>query len=576
MHRSCNTRPISARAGLGAALGLAGAVILAAAPVAAELPRRGPDIAGASNMSQGRQKGMLSLADRLGIRDYRDGFDWNRAEPAAGSYVFDNIRTTYPADLEKVGAVASVNLNWGNGNYDGGDTPHSPEAIAAFGRFAGELVERFDAIEAIEIGNEFNGRNFVRGPLREMKPLQRARAYVPLLEAAAREIRREDPEIRISGGATHSIAVGYLWEVLDTAEPGVMDTLAIHPYTTPAEQFVRQIEVLRRHPRAAELPLEITEFGTPDSSDSANHFLRNYCQFALGGTLRAAWYPLSQRGDGMVPLFYKDGRISPAGRAVTLALRHFEGRPVEDAAQGDGFTYGCRFGSEALVLWGAPRAIEPAPGLQALAADGRAWEGALVLDPVRPIVFVAGADGALPEVSLASQSLRAESYHQFAYPLADEAQAEGDGFARVARWHGEERPLETLPGQQRSGVPWFPYRGNTSLGSVRLTAESMLPWKREGQPVEIVHRYTATARENLDLTARFAPSDRSMDGITLRITVNGETLHDDAGAGPFEIDRLPVDLARGDELEIVVGPGASTDGDVTAYRMSLSVRGPVQ
>lgn len=140
-----------------------------------------------------------------------------------------------------------------------------------------------------------------------------------------------------------------------------MDALAFHPYTTPPEQLARQIAVLRRVPGLSGMPLEATEFGDPNPATAPGTFLRYYCQMALSGVSRAVWYPLNPRGDGLTPLIGADLMPTPVGRAFATAQRLMEHRPATDAAP-DPFTYGCRFGASTWLLWGAPRAVIPAPG----------------------------------------------------------------------------------------------------------------------------------------------------------------------------------------------------------------------
>ncbi|MGR3378849.1 glycosyl hydrolase [Salipiger abyssi] len=530
----------------------------------------GPALGAASNLSQGRAKNDIGLARALGVTDFRDGMAWARAEKRPGQYRFDEARTRFPEEIAQAGAHVSVVLNWGNPIFDGGNTPTSPEAVAAFGAFAAELITRFPVIDSLEIGNEFNGVNFVRGPIKQMTPLERARAYVPLLESAAKAARAARPDIRISGGATHSLPVAYLWEILDAGGAAYMDALAIHPYTTPAEQFTRQIAVLRRHPEAAGLPIEITEFAHADPARAAGHFLRNYCQFALGGVSRAVWYPMNLRGEKHVPLYTPLGRITPAGRAFRLIAEHMEGQPVADAAPDDPFAYGCRFGDSVLVLWGAPREVVPDEGVTVLDAEGNTVTGPLGLSETEPLVFVAAQGGIDNRVTMGKSALIADSYHQFAYPEGDEALAKGDGFARFARRGNRDISLHTLPGQEARGTPWFPYRGNPDFGPIRLTAEMLLPGGRGDSPVDIVHRYTAPEDQTVSLSARFAVTDRSDDGIAVTITKNGAPLFENIGKTPIEADLVDLALSAGDHLDIAVGPNGNRKGDLTEYRIRLT------
>lgn len=534
-------------------------------------PLPAPALAGASNFGQGWHFDTLSNSMNIPVGDYRDGMNWALAETVKGAYDFSDNRLRYPENVAAAGGGLSVTLNWGNPLYDEGETPHSPEAVAAFGAFAAELVSRFPAIHTIEVGNEFNGARFVTGPVREAGPTERALYHLALLKSVATQVRAARPGVRVAGGAAHSIPVGYLGAMADAGAAEHMDALALHPYTTPPEQIVPQVEVLRRHPALARMPIEATEIGHPDPARAAGHLLKSYCRMALAGFSRVVWYPMNARDDGMVPLLDDAGIPSAAGRAYGLIRERLAGLPVR-AADPDATSYGCLFGDEVLLLWGEPRPVTLRdPALEVLDPRGAPLEPeGLALSMEAPILVVApeGVDLATA-VALGPTGILADSYHHFAYPEAEEAQAEGDAFARFARRGGAEVPLVTLPGQEATGTPWFPYRGNRHLRPARVTAEALVPGGDAADPVEIVHRYVAPRDMGAALDLRLSTSERSEDGVTLSVTLNGAEVMAAAPARAQEVAGHPLRLAAGDLLEIAVGPGATARGDVAAYRITL-------
>ena len=536
------------------------------------LPMTAPLLGAASNFGQGVQPGMLRNAVALGVTDLRDGLNWGLAQTRADAYDFSDPRTAYPRDVLDAGLSLSLTLNWGNPLWEGGDTPVTPEGIAAFGRFAGALARQYPGLDAVEIGNEFNSADFLRGPLETASATARAEAHAALLAAAAQVLRAEDPAIRLLGGASHSIPLGYLWAVLDAGGAAHMDALAMHPYTTPPEQLARQVAVLRRHPKAASLPIEITEFGSADPAAAAGYMLRDYCQMALSGVTRAVWYPLNPRGDGLVPLMTADGRITGAGRAFRIITGEFAGREVRDAAP-DPFTYGCRFGEDTMLLWGAPRELRVADGIELRDPEGRVLAPPYALSRETPLIL-RGTTGRIDigdGVELGPQRLIADSFDQFGYPAADGTPPEGDPFERFLRIDGREAPLATMPGQEAGGTLWTPYLGDPGQRPLRLTADQLLPGRSAAHPVEIVHRWTAPEPMRVALTARFDVAARSEDGITVALTRNGEEIAAEESSGVIEIAPPPMPLAAGDVLEIAVGPGGSAAGDVTEYRITLRV-----
>lgn len=542
-------------------------VLLSLWPVlllAEDWPLVGPKLGAASNFAQGKQPRMIRLAPEFGVTLFRDGMSWTRAERSLGVVQFTDQRNTFPDILADSGGEVSLVLNWGNPLYDDGDTPYSDEAVAAFGRFAADIAQRFDNMESLEVGNEFNGNNFVRGPIRGMPPRERAQAYVALLQSASVQARAVRPDLRILGGAAHSIPAGYLWEVLDAGGADYMDALAIHPYTTPAEQFVRQLEVLRQHPRARNLPVEITEFGNPNPARAAGHLLRNYCQFALaGGVTQVIWYPLNPRDDGLVHLLDRNGQITTAGQAYKLVQSTMESEPVRPY-QADPFTYGCYFGDHTLVLWGEPRELDVAPGVEVLSPTGQPLSPPFRTNMDNPLVI--RSEQGLPSdvVTLADHGIRADSFHQFTYDTP-----ETDGFDRFAMRSGQRVDLETLPGQQARGTIWTPYLGHSRVGVARLGPEALRPAKVAGQTVEIVHHYVASAAETVDIEASFRAAENSADGITVDIRRGSDVLFSDQGKQPIDVDLEAITLAKGDELAFVVGPGETGTGDGVRYRITV-------
>lgn len=529
------------------------AMLLAACSAAAAQEPRGPDLAVASNFGQGMPRGLLDAALAAGLRDFRDAVYWDRVEGPDGRFRFARARDAYPARLPRM----SLTVNNGHPGYEDGATPVTAEGIEAFGRHAAETVARFPSIDAVEVGNEVNGANFVTGPLREAGVEARARGHAALLASVARQVRAVRPGVRILGAGLHSIPTGYT-ALLDRAGAFAhMDAVAFHPYDTPPELLPAQVAELRRLPALAAMPLEITEYGTTDAAAAPALLLKMHCMAALSGVTRLAWYPLHPRGDGFAPVLTRDGGMTALGRAFAFVQDRLAGLPVTDAAP-DALARGCRYGDAATVIWGAPRAVTLPEGTRALTPDGTPLPGRrFTLSEETPLVL----GGAPP--SLAPAEVLADSFLQFGYP--------GTGFERLARTPDGEAPLVTMPGQSRAGVPWTPYLGRPEDPGIRLLSETMLPAGTGAFPVEVVHRFTAPETMPVTLRLALAPAARSTDGVTLRVAAGGVGIHEARITKPTDraFDLL---LARGESVEIAIGPGGTARGDVTAYRFRLARR----
>ncbi|MGR3454406.1 hypothetical protein [Pseudooceanicola sp.] len=545
-------------------------LLLALATPAQALELRGPTLAAASNLGQGFQGNMLSAALKLPVRDFRDAVYWDLVEQGAGLYRFEIDRTTYPDLLEPAGARMSLTVNNGHPAYEGGHTPLGPAAVRAFGAHAAQTVLRFPAIDAVEVGNEFNSANFVSGPLREDTLQARAEAYAALLASVSEQVRAVRPGVRIIGGGVHSIPTGYLGRLTALGAAAHMDALALHPYSTPIEHLARQIAVMRRDPALAEMPVEITEFGSQDPAAAPGVLVRSYCQMALAGVSRAVWYALNRRGDGYVPLIGPDLGVTPAGQAYRVVQGRFAGVAVEDISP-DPFTYACRFGGVGVILWGAERTLEVAPGVRVLDPAGAAVAPPFRLSETEPLILT--GDGPLvpgEDFTLAPQRIVADSYHQFPYPKAGADTSTVDGFRAFAVSPNGRQALVTMPGQDRQGEPWTPYLGTPSDRSVRVLPESLLPGGSADFPVEIVQEFTAPEAMRLDLTGWIDPAERSVDGVRVTLLRDGVEIEAWQVSDRLDLDRRGIALAAGERLAVSVGPGGTARGDVTLYRLTLA------
>lgn len=530
-------------------------------------------MAAASNFGHGWKEGLFHDALDLGVRDFRDIIYWSDVETESGSYTYDAPTTAYPAQLSDQQSRMSLTVNWGNELYDDGDTPYTAEGREALARFVVATLDAHPSITSVEVGNEFNGLNFVTGPAEEAVRDARAPYHFEILKEIYTQVKAAHPEVEVLGGAAHSIPGGYLWPLLDLGAADYMDALVLHPYSTPPEQLLRQVAVLRRHDAAKTLPLQVTEFGDKDRAAAPGFLLRMYCAMALSGVQRAAWYPLhDRRGDDLQPLIdVSSGRPSAAGIAFAQVQDRLAGLPVTDVSP-DPFTYACLFGDNTMVIWGEPRHVDVDEGLDVRNSQGVVLDTvSLSLSMSNPILISSDTPIALGEqVRLAPQDIIADSYHQFAYPEEGKRFAADDPFRRYAQRGDKRIRLFTMPGQDASGTPWTPYLGNRHIRPARLTAEALVPAKRGEESIEIVHRYVADHDHTVTIDAEWTPSERSSDGIEVTILRGDEVLHHESGLRAAQQVSLPdIALKDGDPLDFIVAPGAEADGDLTNFRITL-------
>jgi len=534
-------------------------------------------IGAASNFSQGWNQRVYESALELPVEHFRDGISWRLVETRRGQYRFDRNRTSYPQRLARGGGDVVLTVNWGNRLYDQGRTPHSPEAVAAFGRFAAEMVQQYPTISAVEVGNEFNGKNFVNGPVRQAGLAQRARYHLAMVRSVAEQVRQVRPEVRILGGATHSVAAGYLWDVLDEAEAGLLDGLAIHPYTTPIDQLAAQIGVLRQHPAARTIPIEVTEWGTKDEEGAADHLLRGYSALAALGVTGFYWYPLNQRGDDYIPLIANNGETTSAGRAFLQVQDRLAVRVAHDVSP-DAFTKAYRFGEDTIVIWGESRPVTlRGAGLAVRNAQGRQVEGTLALSPERALVITADRPIMLGEdIVLGCSNLVADSFYQFSYsansggeaPNMVSANSGALRFESFALTRGNRQDWQVQPGQQQAGVPWVPYLTTPGRPDIRLTERRIWQRSASGAGDQIVHEYAPPAGGNFELDAVFTPRGRMPGEVSVSVRTGEDLLFSNSERGPVQT-RLPIALEPGEILQIVSQISGNNSAKAMNYRLRL-------
>ena len=505
----------------------------------------GPTLAVCTNFNQGFSSTRMAHINTLPSVDDRDGIYWDRVETTPGVYYFDatNNRSSYP---QLVTGKVSITVNAGNPLYDGGFTPYTPEGIAAMAAFAVSIVQRHPNVDTIEVGNEFNGANFVSGPVLAAPNYSDARVayYVAILNGIYDAVKAVRPDVLVIGGATHSIPSSWLWRMLDMG--ATMDALVLHPYTSTPEQGLKQIAVLRRHPAIAELPIQITEFGTTKINSAPAHFAKWYAVAALSGVSRMGWFASHSR-EGFAPIFETDGTRTLTGLAYVWAQENLTGLSASLVDAGIG-AYAVKFGNRILAVWGEPRSLTLRNGAQAFNASGVLIPSpTITLDPIYIVSPVDLTFGSGKTVQFGETALIADSLHMFDYPVGNELQTPGDKFERFARRNGVVSPVITIQGQSRSGALWNPSRG---IGTtVRLTEKSVISGN-----YTIHHRYTASERQKLLLRLEGAVMIMRGDAMVFK------------GPGTY-----PVECLAGDVIEFTL-PTKS------AFRITISkdtATGPV-
>ncbi len=96
-----------------------------------------------THFAHGWDPAISPLVVRSGVAGVRDELYWREVEPERGRFAVPAHYENTMATLARHRLSPLIVLSFENDHYDGGATPHSDEAIAAFARYAVAVVQRY-------------------------------------------------------------------------------------------------------------------------------------------------------------------------------------------------------------------------------------------------------------------------------------------------------------------------------------------------------------------------------------------------------------------------------------------------
>lgn len=347
-------------------------------------------------------------ARSVGVAEARNDILWQLNELEKGVYDFD---TRYADGFDRLHAngikVLGI-VNYGNKLYGSEVTPNTPEAIAAYGRYAAAIAQRFDLV-GLEVFNEFNHERFNSTGCGTDPS-----CYMPLLQAVHDNVRAVDPEIPIVAGSTANYDAAWFDGLWRDGGLAYADAISYHPYEILSDPsaLAGVIGASRDSMNTlggGEKPIWITELGAtsyPASLTVAQQadFLLKAAATAVGsGAQKFFWYDLINDSEdpnsheGNFGLFYRpiDGvaALPPKPSAFTYALLidQLTGRDaVGQKPLGNGVTaYEFGSGSESVIVaWAndqeATVEIPATEAIELVAADGTT----ISVEPVNGVASV--------------------------------------------------------------------------------------------------------------------------------------------------------------------------------------------
>lgn len=563
--------------------------LLHAAPATSAPAYGGGNFGVMTHFAHGWDPDWIPLLARAEIPHVRDELYWASVEPQRGVYSFPSNFDAYLAALNRHDVAPLIVLSFENPLYDGGDTPHSDEAIAAFARYAVAVLRHYgEQIKAVEIWNEYNG-SFNRGPATQ----DRAGTYLRMLRAAYTAIKRERPDVIVAGGATAGVPLPYWEKLLAGGALDFMDALSVHPYRY--EQSPEGIEdeigalgtLVKEYNRGQPRPVWVTEIGwftkagtapgdlTIDDTVQAKFLVRANVLLQSAGVERTYWYLLHDYQGPAMGLFRNDADRTPkpAATALTTLARQLRGagfvRREETSADFYSLVFATLTGDEVRVVWSLIPTSLPTDGVTAATdLQGRPLGLGDTLRIDDSPLFIKGAPTRLPPASAAITL--ANAARDFSSVPGRKGWSYGSFAAGTTTFVPASNFITTDWTGQWSG-PW-PY--------FSLTATEQHPSVVDGGPVTAVRRWLSNTAGRVRGAGTFRCRTGG-DGVGVSILVNGQTLFrtllggGDGRSVVAAFDFLqPVQPGTTIDFAVDPGPAANIDFDATALSATLTKEAP--
>ena len=230
----------------------------------------------------------------------RMDFVWSAIEKAKGQYDFAAYDTLI-AGLAARHIQPLFILDYGSDLYQTG-SPRSPEARAAFARFAAASVTHYKGKPILwEIWNEPN--------IGFWKPQPNAAEYGRLAFETARAIKEADPNATVLAPGTSGIPLDFLESVFQTGLLRYIDAVSLHPYRgampeTAAGDYPAVRRLVRKYaPKGRSIPLVSSEWGytavNVTEEQQGQYLAREWLSNLAEGVRLSIWY--DWHDDGLDP-----------------------------------------------------------------------------------------------------------------------------------------------------------------------------------------------------------------------------------------------------------------------------------
>jgi hypothetical protein len=538
-----------------------------------------------THFAHGWDPALIASVAQSGVGSVRDEIYWRDVEPQKGVFQIPARYEQMMATLARRGIDPFVVLSFEHEAYDAGDTPHSDGAIAAYARYASELVRRFpQQIKAVEIWNEYNGA-FVRGPA----VADRAATYLRMLRATYQELKRLRPDVVVVGGGTAGVPLPYWEKLLAGGALDFMDVLSVHPYRYDdapegLETDLREFAALvKKYNHGRPKPVWVTEIGWNaraaerpgeqpiDDRRQAQFLVRAYALLFSAGVDRVYWYLFRDYNEAQMGLVRADEANSrkPAFTAMAALAHQLRDATFVARDESPPEIYSLCFrrptGESVRVMWSTePRRVAVTGVTGVTDMLGRSLGSSGELNLSESPIYVAGEIGNLPPRTTEEV---ADSRRGF-------GEVQGNNGWRYGRIGGDGEHFTPLPtfGADDWRATW-----TADLPHLSISAKEQHPSVQNGQPVSAVRRWESDRAGLVRVAGSFRGGKTGGDGVGVSVVVNGQRRSRTVlGGAP---DRAVVEtfnfverVGPGTTIDLVVdpGPAANIDFDTTVVAMTIT------
>ena len=540
-----------------------------------------------THFAHGWDPSWIPLIAQDAIPGVRDELYWQTVEPQGGNFAFPDQYDRYMAGLKQSNISPLIVLSFENKNYDEGDTPYTDNGIAAYARYAVEVLRHYGKqIRAVEIWNEYNG-TFCKGPAAR----DRAGTYLQMLRIAYAAIKRERPDVTVVAGATSGIPVPYWEELLAGGGLAFMDVLAVHPYRydLPPEGLETDIihlqNLVKKYNGGKPKPIWVTEIGWStkksaapgdlaiDDMMQAKFLVRAYGLLFSAGVERVYWYLLHDyEGLNMGLISDDKGHTpKPAYFAMATMIHQLQGANFVRRENTPPYLYSLVFarassGDTIRVIWSLKPITVTVKGVTAAVdLQGKTVTATDVLNLNDSPLFVTGSLTGLPASSPTTEILLADSNLDFS------TQQGGNGWFYGAFIGGSTvfsaLPSYTITDWTQAWTSKYPF--------LELTASEQHPSCDGETPVAAVRRWESNYAGPVRIAGQFHCGTQG-DGVGVSIFVDGRRqfrkLLGGGGGNPIvETFSFSQNVHRGTHIDFVVDPGPSVDINYDSTAVSVTI-----